>query len=372
MKIINFITNQDINTTSGGWSGINVNIFHELSNYLKVNYIGPINPRMNPIEKLESKMLRTIGLQGNFSFFSEKRLNIISERINSQVKKADYNFFFGQTPWINYNSNVPYGVYMDADFKTYLDIYSTSEKFRIKDIKMICKKEEKWLNGASDIFVGSQWAWDRMMENYDLDVSKKTIVHTGGNVEIPLVDSFGGGLNFLFISLNFEKKGGFVCVKAFSEIQKAYPQATLTIIGQKPPPEILTKAGIVYAGLLRKTVPEELVKFKQILSNTFLLIHPTEMDTMGAVLIEAGYFGCPSIAPRRFGIPELIIENKTGMLLEIPFEAKDIASKIHELIENNDLYSQMRIDVRKDTVSRLSWSAIGIILKDKIKNHLVS
>src|SRR5690606_25571477 len=103
----------------------------------------------------------------------------------------------------------------------------------------------------------------------------------------PEADTFTGNLNFLFISLNFEKKGGLVCVKVFEEIKKIYPKSTLTIIGQRPPTDIVIKPGIIYAGLLRKTVFEEHEKFRQILSNTFLLIHPTEMDTMGAVLIEA-------------------------------------------------------------------------------------
>ena len=51
---INFITNQDINITSGGWSGINFNINKQLIKYLDVNYIGPINPKMIFYQKINT------------------------------------------------------------------------------------------------------------------------------------------------------------------------------------------------------------------------------------------------------------------------------------------------------------------------------
>lgn len=365
---INFISNQDLGTISGGWSGINYNMLDQLSKHIDVNYVGPINPGVEISSKIESKIYRTVGLKGKFFFFSNKRLDIIEKEVKEAITNTDvkYNFFFGQTAWLHCDFDLPYGVYLDADFITYLKIFSDFEKFNTKDLDRIAKKEESWLQKAQHIFVGSQWAWDEMTKYYNLNENQKIVVHTGGTIDYPSKDTYKGQLNFLFISLNFEKKGGFLCVDAFRAIKKEFPSAKLNIVGERPPEDVLKEEGVTYVGLLKKTVSEDLEKFKQLLSEAFLLIHPTTMDTMGAVLIEAGYFGCPSIAPKSFGIPELIIENKTGLLLDIPFNSDDIVNKIKTLINDKDQYQKMRISVKDDMVSRLSWESIGSKMSKKI------
>lgn len=359
MKKINFITNQDLNTTSGGWSGINWNIHKQLSKSLAINYVGPIDPPVRFLEKLISKAKRTLGLKSRFSFFSDNRLQKIKNQVVLQKKDSDYDFYFGQTPWIACDSEVPFGVYMDADFKTYLNIFSTPNKFTEKDIDRISKKEEHWLQNARNIFVGSEWAWQEMLKSYDLKEQQKVVVHTGGNIELPTEDKYKGGFNLVFISLNFEKKGGFICVDAFSKVKEKFPELTLSIIGEKPPNHILDIEGVIYEGFLRKTNDVELNKFKDILSNAFLLIHPTKMDTMGAVLIEAGYFGCPSIAPKRFGIPELVLNNETGYVIDLPFDYHRFAEKIESLLHNKSIYLTMRKMAWNYTRTELTWEHIG-------------
>ena len=364
---INFITNQDLGETSGGWSGINSNIYRQLSKSFNINYVGPVNPPFNFLEKLISKLKRFLGLRSRFSFFSENRLNTIKNRVEQEKEISDYDFYFGQTPWVNCCSKVPYGVYMDADFKTYLNIFSTPNKFSLKDVNRIAKKEALWLQKAQHIFVGSEWAWQEMLKSYKLEDQQKVIVHTGGNIGLPKNDSYKGGFNLVFISLNFEKKGGFICVDAFSKVKEKFPEVTLSIIGEKPPNNILEIEGVVYEGLLRKTNEQELNKFKNILSKAFLLIHPTKMDTMGAVLIEAGYFGCPSIAPKSFGIPELVLNNKTGYVIDLPIDYNNIAIKIEELIQEKDIYSNMRKMSWDYTRAQLTWENIGMKIESKIK-----
>ena len=363
---VNFITNQSLNNISGGWSGISFNIYNQLNRKFSTYYNGPINPPMIYSEKLVSKLLRLVGLRGNFAFYSDKRLRKINESIK-EYYDSDYNFFFGQTPWISYNSPKKYGVYMDADFLTYLDIYSNLSDFKPKDINRIVKMEEAWLQNAEHIFVGSQWTWDRMSESYDLEEDKKIILYTGGNIDLPKEDKYNGSLDLVFISLDFEKKGGYICVEAFMKVKETFPSLRLIILGQRPPQEIIELDGIMYGGFLRKNNPDELNKFIGILENAFLLVHPTKMDTMGAVLIEAGYFGCPSIAPARFGIPELVINNLSGYVIQSPFTALDFAGKIKYLLSNEEIYFKMRQNAWNHTRSNLTWDIIG----NKIYNTII-
>ncbi len=370
-KKINYVSNLSLQRTSGGWGGINHKIYTELEKYFDVHFAGPISPDSFFWEKLLSKALRMTGQKGKFHFFSEKRLRKIAELVKEQISSdADYHFFFGATPWINVAPTTPYAVYLDADFLTYMEIFSTVQQFQHKDLERIAQKEAEWLENADHIFWGSNWAKQQLQKQYPLKNQSMTTVWTGGYIDIPDQDRYKGELLFTFISLNFEKKGGPVCVEAFKKIRAKHPEAQLMILGQQPPAEVLENPGVQYGGYLRKTKPEEYAEFKSIIERSFLMIHPTKMDTMGAVIIESGYYGCPTIAPRRFGIPELIKDQKTGMLVDVPFSEDDFADPILKLMEDENQYAQMRKAVREHTISNLSWESIGKRISSQISSNL--
>jgi hypothetical protein len=50
--------------------------------------------------------------------------------------------------------------------------------------------EEKWLAGARNIFVGSEWAWSEMLKRHDLQEIQKVVVHDGGIVDLPQGDNY--------------------------------------------------------------------------------------------------------------------------------------------------------------------------------------
>ncbi|NJO25252.1 MAG: glycosyltransferase family 4 protein [Bacteroidia bacterium] len=145
------------------------------------------------------------------------------------------------------------------------------------------------------------------------DAEKHVVVKLGGNINGSKEDSYDpekDGINLLFISFHFEKKGGMDCWKAFQLLKRNFPDAKLHLIGQKPPDEVMNTAGVVHHGVLDKADPLQLKQYEEILSKATFLIHPTRMDATPTVLIEAAYFGCPSVAPAVFGIPDLIADKQ--------------------------------------------------------------
>jgi len=89
------------------------------------------------------------------------------------------------------------------------------------------------------------------------------------------------------------------------------------------------------------------------------------MDTMGAVIVEAGYYGTPSIAPRLFGIPDLIVDGNTGYLID-DVKPEVIAQLISRAIGDKGRYQEMRDSCYKFYTNNFSWKAIG----NKMINHL--
>ena len=357
---LNFISNLALSERSGGWSGINVAIHEQLAERFDVNFVGPINPGNDYPAKVVSKLQRINGRPGAFHFFSPDRLKRISRLLDKDVDKAaDCDFFHGQTPWILYEPERPYFVYTDACFSTYIDVYHERAKFISADLKRICDGEARWLSRATRVFFGTQWALDRAVSDYQIPRSNLSVVGAGGSMTPPHGDRYAGGIRFLFVALDFERKGGRICSEAFGKVHATIPDASLTIVGERPPDAILSSPGIRYEGLLRKSMPVELGRLEELYANAFMLVHPTSSDIQPLVISEAGYYGCPAIASRSFGIPELVEDGVTGLLVDTPITAEAFADRMLRLCEDNAKYLSMRRAVRTHATQNLTWNAVG-------------
>lgn len=373
MKGINFVTNIKLENQSGGWDGANFRVYNEISKNFQVKLTEGLNPSVSLNEKIISKARRLLGLKGSFFFFSDSRLSLISRLIDDQIdKNADIDFFWGATPWVDCQPKRPYAVYLDATFKTYLNIYLEPSEFIYSDIERICDKESRFLKQAKWVFWGSTWALEEAAGQYHFDFKEKKkhlVVNTGGNLPIPdtIAQDPAKNLVLIFISLNFEKKGGLICYEAFKRLKMKFPNIKLKIIGEQPPRHILLDKDVVYIGYLKKDKPDHVHLFVETLKSASFLVHPTKMDTIGAVIIEAGFYGCPSIAPKMFGIPDLIENGRTGFLIE-KNDPEAIEMIISRSFNDSLSYLEMREECFDFFTRNLTWGAIG----EKISNFIYS
>ncbi len=345
---------------SGGWSGINAAIYEHLQRHFQVRYIGPINCPIDYPAKILSKLRRLSRAPGSFHFYSARRLKAIAAVVESQIDETfDCDFFHGPTPWILYQSRRPYFVYTDTCFANYIDVYHNRPLFHERDIKRICDAEADFLKQASRVFFGTQWALDKAVDDYGLPLSNLMVAGVGGHISIPSEDCFQGAKNFLFVAHDFEQKGGRICAESFKLVQRSVPDARLILVGGPPPHDVLKIDGVHYAGFLHKTSPVDMNKLRAIFSEAFALVHPTSSDINPLVIIELGYFGCPVVAPKSFGIPELIRDGESGFLIEPPLTVPAFAEKMLEMCMNRKKYHSMRESARTYTTSHLTWERVG-------------
>jgi len=369
---INYITSESLARSSGGWSGLSCSLYHDLARQpsLTLNYVGPVHPPVRRTAKLASKLRRVLGGQGSFYPFSEDRLAEVGARVDAQRRDADYDLFIGVTRWIRCRSARPYGAYLDACFRTYFNNNLPVDEFCPADIARIEAAERQWLAGATHVFWASAWARDEAVRHYGLGSENHHVVGIGGNLAIPDADTWAGDLSFLFIAQNFALKGGVTACAAFRAVQQRHPQARLVILGQQPPDGLLRQPGVEYAGYLRKDRPAELARLRALLGSAFGLVYPTTSDTIGQVIIECGYCGCPAIAPRAFAIPEIVVGKQTGLLIDAPFEARDFAAAMLWLIDNRAAYVAMRHAARAHAVTDFSFAGVTRRLAESMRSAL--
>ncbi len=356
---INYITNQSLDSISGGWNGNNARVYAELARRMTVNYVGPVHPPVDRFEAGYSRLRRLMGLKGGFAAFSHRRLSQIAREVDVLKYPSDYCMFWGQMPWLYCAPAEPYGVYLDVPFRSYVRIFLEEHRFQEKELCRIEQLEARWLANARHVFWGSQWALDQASAYKALGVTNSRVVWVGGNLEIPPGDEYRDSCTFLFVALRFREKGGMMVWEAFRKVRERHPECNWVIAGASPPPEVLATPGVVYAGMFRKESPDELEQFRALMAGAFCLVHPTSMDTLGQVIIEAGYHGCPAIAPARFGIPELIHHQQTGILLPEHFTVQDVAAAMEWMLDHPSEYLHMRREVRAYSTGELTFDRVG-------------
>ncbi len=311
-----FISNLPLSLKIGGWSGMNINIHEQLKKHFGIDHYACINPKVNRIEQIKSKLRGQIGYKRDFEFFSESRLKKIAHQYNTQPSfNSKFAFFHGTTPWIKCKPGIPYFTYVDATFLTYVDIYLQASNFSAKEIERIVKQETAFLDNASAIFFSSEWAKQETISRYELVGDKFHCVGLGGNA-VPTSNAVAPEIpSLLFVSMDFKRKGGHIAYQSFLALKKQFRGLTLQIIGDNPSQMIIDTEGVIYHGFIDKKSKEGQQKFDNIFRSASFLIHPTEKDMTPLIIVEAGYYGIPAIAPHRFGIPEMIKDGETGFIV---------------------------------------------------------
>lgn len=312
---------------------MNVAAYKALAGVDEIRYVGPINPPPLFKQKLASKLQRLIGGQGDFFFYSQDRLEAVAAMVRAGcVENARLDFFHGFTPWILSKPDRPYVAWSDCTFHDYIEIYHRRDMFRLDDLTRIEDAEAQWLERAHRVAFSNEWAAQRAIVYYGLSLRKVACVGGFGESELPEIDLYGDDQQFVFVSTDFAGKGGDVALSAFRKVRDIHPSATLVVVGDHPA-RVPRQPGVTFTGYLRKEIPEENARLRNILARAVALVHPTGKDVLPLIIVEAAYFGCPAISSAKFAIPELVDHDVSGILLEDATDVESVASAMCRMLD---------------------------------------
>src|SRR5262249_45449411 len=82
-------------------------------------------------------------------------------------------------------------------------------------------------------------------------------------------------------------------------------------------------------------------------------VYASEMETMGNVVLEAMACGCPVVAPKAGGIPDLLVHGATGFLFQ-PGDVQDAVHWTRQLLDHNHLRTRTGQAARQ-AIEERSW-----------------
>jgi len=162
------------------------------------------------------------------------------------------------------------------------------------------------------------------------------------------------------------RKGQVVLAEAFAQIAPRHPEWILQLAGHD--------ADGVSVQQIRRLIKERGLEGRifllgertdafDLMSRAAIYVQPSFQEALGLALQEAMFAGCACIGSRAGGIPELIQENKTGLLFE-PGNITQLAAVLEALIAD---------EARREDFGRAAAASIqkrGMTAEQMLENHL--
>jgi len=155
-------------------------------------------------------------------------------------------------------------------------------------------------------------------------------------------------MSILFVGRFDAIKGGDVMLRSFAELAAAYPTLTLTFVGADVGITDADGKRISFGDFVQKVVPDwcrPRLKYLGEIPNPsvmalrrqhFITVIASQYETFGYSVLEAMAVGCPVVATKVGGIPELICDNRNGLLVPAGNVGAVVAS-CKTLLEDHDL-----------------------------------
>lgn len=226
-------------------------------------------------------------------------------------------------------------------------VITEHDPFSLGFVKKLYKK---WaIRLADQIITVSDANRKLMLELYPFVKEKITTVHNGISLKINPIsneqkkrikkDIFKASDHnqiLLAVATLHPRKGLKYLIKAFQKIHNKKPSTRLIIAGEGPERVILEKL-ISNLGLVNKVMLlGQRDDINKLMQSADLFILPSLKEAFGLVIIEAFATGLPVIATEVGGIPEIIINQKNGLLIK-PANRFAIEKAIEKLLRHPQL-----------------------------------
>jgi glycosyltransferase involved in cell wall biosynthesis len=213
------------------------------------------------------------------------------------------------------------------------------------------RAEGRGIAAADAITSSSRDVLERTRAYYDLPLDHAEVIYPVTSPVAPSERWQRENCNpeqVLFVGRFDRHKGGDIVIEAFGRVLRHFPRAELVFVGRDCGYTDANGRSWSLDGFIRDRLPGALesgrirVLGQQPLSSltefrrkAMVTVVCSRYENAPRVLLEAMSVGCPIVAARVGGIPEILLDQRDG-LLHAPGDANDLAARILELLRDPD------------------------------------
>ncbi|MCC6672816.1 MAG: glycosyltransferase family 4 protein [Planctomycetes bacterium] len=261
----------------------------------------------------------------------------------------------------------------DAVFAAMPGFYENFTNLPAAVHEVLDRHERAALDKASLVQVASEWAKEAAMRHYGVAEGKIRVVPYGANlraVPAPRVRAVDPGkeVRFLFLAkADWERKGGPDAVAVVRALRRRGVPGRLRIVGLEPGGLAGTE-GVDVIGYLDKSDPVQAARLDEELHQAHFCLLPTRAETVGIAFCEAAAHALPAVARRVGGVPSVVEDGRTGLLLPPEAGAEEFARAIGELVAAPARYAAMSAAARRAFEERLNWDVWAAATEDMLRS----
>jgi glycosyltransferase involved in cell wall biosynthesis len=175
----------------------------------------------------------------------------------------------------------------------------------------------------------------------------------------------------VFIGRFTEYKGAFNIIRAFSLIANDYPKLTLDMYGYLESEKyletirrFLNQKRLTHKVKIKGPINKE--EMRVAMTEASIFMNGSTDETFCMPILEAQACGTPCIAFSSGGIPEVLVDGKTG-LLATPNDIEDMSKKLKRLVSDKAFYNLCKFNTRPHT-DKFKYSKLVTQLSAHIQN----
>jgi glycosyltransferase involved in cell wall biosynthesis len=153
------------------------------------------------------------------------------------------------------------------------------------------------------------------------------------------------------------RKGLDVLLRAFADIRRAHPGLALVLVGREGGAESALRALAGELALEPDVVFVDSVPHAQVgafLERATVFCLASRSETFGISILEAGAYSLPVVATRVGGIPEIIADGETGLLVN-PDDPRALGAALHRLLSDETLARDLGRRLARRVADEFTW-----------------
>ncbi len=202
--------------------------------------------------------------------------------------------------------------------------------------------EDRVYRSATLVVAQSEWAARSLRDTYGVDADRVRVIPFGVPMPPMVPREEPDGLpKVTFVGKSLERKGGLRLLQAFRNHLRGRCELNIVTLEQLPPEE-----GVRVHNDFTPGDP----RLVELLARSAVFAFPSDMDNSPYSVLEAMVAGLPVVTTRVGGIPEMVVDGETGLL--VGDDERQLADAIARLLDDAAMRREMGLAARRRAEER--------------------
>ncbi|HEY7018486.1 MAG TPA: glycosyltransferase family 4 protein [Gaiellaceae bacterium] len=249
----------------------------------------------------------------------------------------------------------PYAIYTDNTYSLTRRLYPAWAPLGRRAGREWLELEKETFRRARVVFGKTRWVCNAIVDDYGVDPG--VVVPVGWGTSSLTPDTTGKTYArriAIFVGNKYELKGVPALLDAWAIVRERLPDALLWVVGVDPPRGVRERLGSVeWFGFVR-----ERYVLEKLYGDASVFVMPSRFEAFGRAAVEAMGNALPCITTDVGGLPEVVDDGRTGLLVP-PDDPPALAEALISLLSDPARAEQLGRAGHEKVRTQLTWEAVA-------------